>query len=611
MNTNRKQSFLAAANAHIRTVQRHITKTLETVQQMYNKQRETMKHAEGTEQYIQHVLSKYNQKRLRELGELFPSPYFVRCDVKNVEVDTVETYYFGKFSFPEESIYSWVTPAARMRFESPGRVSYIRPDGSEKIGDMVRKDQYMITDGTIIFFAIEEAGGERELVYQEFFSNRKTDFTLPEIVEQMEKAQDTVIRAPHDGSLAISGPAGSGKTTLALHRIAYLLQSPETESLFPPQTILVLVQDTGTKEYFSHLLPQLGIRDVTITTFSEWAFKILHISGLRYQPRYGHNEVTRDRYEIAKLGAMRQKRRVCWKKNPFDMLKQYYAFPVSSEEGTTFSCQQNEQTIDRVDCTVLLSIFFETHGALSVEDDYFVEQRDGTLKKKRGRLALEYGLVVLDEFQNYLPEQINLIKRAMRTEHSSMMYIGDMAQQVYLGTIREWSEVREVISEDRLVRLQKVYRNTKQILMYISSLGFNLAIPEEGREGEPVEECISSSLEEQVQLIETMLRQRDTGTVGILAYDDSMLEPFLDLKNVYRDVHVMTMVEAQGVEFDAVYVVGIDEQLFSTNHLTGPYASARQEKERIYRDVLYVALTRAMNELKILGSVSLTTLMKQ
>lgn len=66
----------------------------------------------------------------------------------------------------------------------------------------------------------------------------------------MEKAQDQVIRASHKGSLVIGGPAGSGKTTLALHRVAYLTQAPETSEFYPTKSIIVFVQDTGTKITF-------------------------------------------------------------------------------------------------------------------------------------------------------------------------------------------------------------------------------------------------------------------------------------------------------------------------------------------------------------------------
>ncbi|MEK6885100.1 MAG: hypothetical protein AABY22_36045, partial [Nanoarchaeota archaeon] len=186
------------------------------------------------------------------------SPYFVRCDVKFDDNSKIETLYFGRFAFREDSVFSWVAPASLIRFESPGEISYILPNGKKRMGTLLRKDQYMIIDREIFFLSSEATNYERELIYQKHFTEQKIGFVLPEIVEQMEKAQDTIIRSHYFGSFLISGAAGSGKTTLALHRIAYLVQSPETEKIFNPSKITVFVQDASTKKYFSGLLPELG-----------------------------------------------------------------------------------------------------------------------------------------------------------------------------------------------------------------------------------------------------------------------------------------------------------------------------------------------------------------
>jgi DNA helicase-2/ATP-dependent DNA helicase PcrA len=118
-------------------------------------------------------------------------------------------------------------------------------DYAPQSGELISKEQYMITDGKIVFMAFESLEQARELIYQEYFSQRKSSFLLPEIVEQMEQAQDKVIRAHHQGSFLISGAAGSGKTTLALHRVAYLLQSPDTAERFKTENTIVFVQDNS------------------------------------------------------------------------------------------------------------------------------------------------------------------------------------------------------------------------------------------------------------------------------------------------------------------------------------------------------------------------------
>ena len=181
-----------------------------------------------------------NTTQIREeMAQLAQSPYFSRLDLEFQDAP-LRPYYIAKYSASELGIYSWTAPIATLRFERPGPVSYEPPEGHRE-GRMVRRDQYMIARKHLNFMTTEVVGGERELVYQEHFSVRKNGFVLPEVVAQMEKAQDQVIRADHRGPFVISGPAGSGKTTLALHRVAFLRQTPETSELYPAESILVLV----------------------------------------------------------------------------------------------------------------------------------------------------------------------------------------------------------------------------------------------------------------------------------------------------------------------------------------------------------------------------------
>lgn len=220
------------------------------------------------------------RKKYNQLEGLYPSPYFNRFKLQFDSEKEMREIFFGKFPFAEEGILSWTSPIAAVRFDSPGRFSF-SVDGQKQAGRIDEKDQYLIVDGKIKFLASEKAGRERELIYQEYFSQHKTDFVLPEILAQMEKSQDAVIRAQVKGPLVISGPAGSGKTTLALHRIAYLLQSPDTADSYSQDKIIVFVQDSSTKNYFSGLLPSFGINDVRIETFGEWALDSLNLANYK------------------------------------------------------------------------------------------------------------------------------------------------------------------------------------------------------------------------------------------------------------------------------------------------------------------------------------------
>jgi DNA helicase-2/ATP-dependent DNA helicase PcrA len=305
MNDSKKNSLLEKLKAHIVKVQSVVEKHLEKNKKAANMTIKDFTMTKPEDELVFLDLKENAQGRHMQLASLHSSPYFVKCEIKFDDEKEKRDIYFSKFQLSEESIYSWIAPAATMRFEKPGKIVYQLPKGSERKGTLFSKEQYMIVEGKPVFFARESISEERELVYQEHFSIRKAGFMLPEIVQRMEKAQDQVIRAHHRGPLVISGPAGSGKTTLALHRIAYLIQSPETAAFYPAETIAVFVQDASTKDYFSHLLPELGINDVKITTFEEWARNILALDEYSFAVLYGDSEDEKEIYEYKKIEAMR------------------------------------------------------------------------------------------------------------------------------------------------------------------------------------------------------------------------------------------------------------------------------------------------------------------
>ncbi|MES2436763.1 MAG: UvrD-helicase domain-containing protein [Patescibacteria group bacterium] len=527
------------------------------------------------------------EKRVEELDHLYNSPYFIKVNLTLKDSGEKVEYRFAKFHLSDEKIYSWVAPVASIRFEEPGPVFYTLPDGTKKHALLEDKEQYMIVDGNVIFFAKESLGTPRELIHQEHFSNRKSGFMLPEIVAQMEKAQDQVIRAHHKGPLVIAGPAGSGKTTLAFHRVAYLVQAPDTSQLYPERSIIILVQDNGTKDYFSHLLPELGIKGVHITTFSEWAFTVLDLDSQEYSYaiRFGSTEQQRDAYEFEKLQILRSKPELAFNAKPFTTLNQIYSEKLSVEALKLFAQQKKEKKLDRFDLTLLLQCLKGKH-------------KDKKLAFRKEKTVAEYSFALVDEFQNYLPEQLSLFKSTLAKETQSIVYVGDMAQQIQLGTIRSWEQIGEAIPDEKQVLLKKVYRNTKNILNYIQKLGYDISIPEQIKSGPDVSELVMQSNAEEIDYIKSLIEKYPEQSIGILAQNPEYLSPFISEFKSNSNVHILTMRESQGVEFDIVCIVGIDDSITTHNQ--------NEELTRIKKDLLYVALTRAITELHVLGKINLS-----
>lgn len=181
-----------------------------------------------------------------------------------------------------------------------------------------------------------------------------------------------------------------------------------------------------------------------------------------------------------------------------------------------------------------------------------------------------------------------------------------MAQQVYLGTIRKWEEIGEEISPERNITLDKVHRNTRNILIFIQKLGYPISIPEGIKEGPEVVEIVCLTKQDEIEHVRTAAKNYSTGSVGVLAKDDSYLNEFRKEFDELKNMHFLTMNESQGVEFDLVILVGISAATFKVMEHATVLPEHIQERKRMQRDLLYVALTRAISELHILGKEKLS-----
>jgi DNA helicase IV len=605
MNLN-KDALLQKLRDHIASIQAHIVKVREDLVSIGNKSVREVRSLAVEDRMTHWQITYYKDQRIEELRQLEQSPYFMKCEIKYDGKDEIKTVYFSKFQLIEQAIYSWIAPVSTVRFEKPGPFSFTLPDGRKRSGTLLSKDQYLIVDGKPVFFATESLSYPRTLIHQEHFSAKKQGFVLPEIVELMEKAQDQVVRASPRGSLVIGGPAGSGKTTLALHRIAYLLQSPDTARLYDPSAICILVQDAGSKEYFSGLLPELGIKYVQISTFAEWARAILEIEeSARYVHSYEVAGVDTYAYEQKKLASLRSAVSVVYTKSPFMYLERKYSDTFSAEERAVFAEQKKGQIFDRIDLTILLAKYFEKNESFALTEKRTVYTEAGKLVSRTRKKKIAHSIILVDEFQNYLPEQLSLLKNALDKDNGSMLYIGDLAQQIRLGSLRKWNEISEDILVDRNIRLQKVYRNTKQILQYVREVGFIVTIPEEIKEGSVVVEKMFQSSHEEVEYINSILKNDIFSSVGILAKNKEYLEIFKTAFGGQPEIHILSIHEAQGLEFECVFLVGSGH--FDVGHIQGYEEFLQAEVKKIYKDLLYIGLTRSMSALHVLGDRKLAS----
>ncbi|USB32163.1 RNA polymerase recycling motor HelD [Paenibacillus sp. YPG26] len=207
---------------------------------------------------------------LGKMKRLFQSPYFGRIDFAE-EGEQPEAIYLGIASLLDEKdeqflVYDWRAPISNLYYDStPGPASYQTPSGQIE-GTIELKRQYVIRDGEIkLMFDTGVTIGD-ELLQQVL--SRSSDAQMKSIVATIQKEQNRIIRNDRSRMLIVQGAAGSGKTSAALQRVAYLLYKYR-EHLKAEQVIL-FSPNPMFNSYVSTVLPELGEENMRQTTFQEY-----------------------------------------------------------------------------------------------------------------------------------------------------------------------------------------------------------------------------------------------------------------------------------------------------------------------------------------------------
>lgn len=208
------------------------------------------------------------EQTVRQLEYLKEVPYFGRIDfLENGEYFT-EEIYIGRYGFRnkktrEYEIYDWRTPIASMFYDSGiGEVSYRCPAGIIE-GKLTCKRQYKIENGELKYCYDTTVAVQDDVLEEVLAEN--TDKVLRVIIDTITREQNQAIRQPHELNMLVTGPAGSGKTSVGMHRLAYLLYH-NRENL-SAEKIVVLSRNQIFSSYVSEILPELGEENVNDVMF--------------------------------------------------------------------------------------------------------------------------------------------------------------------------------------------------------------------------------------------------------------------------------------------------------------------------------------------------------
>ena len=197
-------------------------------------------------------------------------PYFARIHFQR-ENEPEEWLYIGKTSLFESEtnepiIIDWRSPVANVYYDGRlGDLTYnVREE--EHHGHLFAKRQYKIEQGELIHFRDVDLTTNDEILQDAL--EGKADVRLTEIVSTIQKEQNEVIRAHLKQPIVVQGAAGSGKTTIALHRISYFLYTMGAH--FKPEKLMILAPTNLFIEYIRDVLPELGVDRICQTTYNDY-----------------------------------------------------------------------------------------------------------------------------------------------------------------------------------------------------------------------------------------------------------------------------------------------------------------------------------------------------
>ncbi len=270
--------------------------------------------SDNSQDYINIIVSTLLQGnmdvKLRNLVAAKSRPYFARIDFVEDSKTDAEKLYIGKMSLIRDEdqkliIVDWRAPVANLYYEGRlGDASYDCPDGKID-GTLKLKRQFSIDKGLLNeIFDIDITTNDEFL---QGCLGANADNRLKDIVSTIQAEQNAIVRADMWKPLIVQGAAGSGKTTIALHRIAYLIYNYEKS--FIPENFMIIAPNRLFLNYISDVLPELGVEKVRQTTFEEFSQDLI---GKKFKLRDANEKLlafvdhTLSREEKDRLGLVRK-----------------------------------------------------------------------------------------------------------------------------------------------------------------------------------------------------------------------------------------------------------------------------------------------------------------
>ena len=600
-----------------------------------------------------------NRLKLQRLKRMQGTPFFGSVEFLYDGDDTPEDFYIGIGNFAEQAggkplIYDWRAPISGLFYDyDKGLASYEAPGGTMN-GEIVSKWQYKIRNNKMVYEFESDVKIDDDILKQEL--GKSGDVQLKNIVRTIQKEQNAIIRNTKDKIMVIQGAAGSGKTSVALHRIAYLLYH-DRERL-KSSNVLILSPNSVFSDYISHVLPELGEEHIMEMSFDLFAYKELKDVVSDCEDRYNHienrirhmNAITEERYHWKQskdyIGAVEgflvllEDELMNFKKFEYrgyvktaeEIIELFYfkfsEYPlltrmeavmeyILDEYETLYSRSLSEEEMpwirewfmgmyDTMDVYVIYNRILEENGwpilpeipqeqrVLAYEDVYPMLYLKQRLCVVKSHKNIRH--LIIDEMQDYSYLQYVILERMFSCK---MTILGDRAQTVD----DEPQDVRNFLGkifdkQIRAIEINRSYRNTLEIAEYAAKWADAGDVIYLERHGKPVEElCVSS----EDKAMEDILRHVKLGqdgyeTVAILTMTDKQAKKVYQyFEKIRSDVHYVnrdSSVFRKGITVTTYYLAKGLE--FDQVFIFGG-----EKNNAFFKQFQYISATRALHELYV------------
>ncbi|MDZ7791405.1 MAG: 3'-5' exonuclease [Xanthomonadales bacterium] len=598
------------------------------------------------------------EQRLRLL-KIKRSPWFGRFDFAAEGDNEAKPFYIGVHHFHDDEadktlVHDWRAPVATLFYDyetGPGR--YVTPEG-EVDGTIERKRQFRIRYHDIELMIDSSVNVVDDVLIETL--NETSDEHMREIVATIQRDQNAIIRNEEAQVLIIQGVAGSGKTSIALHRIAFLLY--RFRDTLSADDILIISPNRVFSEYIANVLPELGeeeVREIGMEDVAdallEGQYKFQSFFGQTEALLGGNDEALKQRIEFkADPEFLRQLRRYAEhvEKTRFRaddlwvarrLVPGFLMAEVFAKHKRMNMTERTAQTAREINRKVALEYNYELNPdeqrkLLEGIRDRVTEQtlrrayqgfydwigRPELFRPAGGRL--EYADVfpliylkmqlegirspyrqikhlLIDEMQDYTPVQYAVISKLFDCR---MTILGDAWQSVNPYSASTAELIQDAFGRATRVALNKTFRSTCEIARFAQRISPNPDLEVVERHGpEPeVLEC-SSRPKEVAAIVERIeeFQASDHNTLAIICKtrgDSKRLHK--SLAKQIDDLHLIDELSA-GLSSGVVVMSAHLAKGLEFDRVIVPQATADNYRDAMDRNLLYVACTRAMHRLAL------------